>query len=456
MLGHLSAIFLCAAFLGAGAAGAQTAAEDTSAAPQEMRAPAPSDTAAPTAPDTAAPKASAAATAPAKGGGVVVYGRTTLSNGMPLPEVTADLFVAGLEAATATTDADGVFSMSCALEGTADETVVMWFTPPPGLGLVREIVVLKESKAAVEVRLYGPCVTRVPLGDSTRVDVQVLDQQSYAARIEESGCMDLMKEEIPEYNPKYELSVGSTFSLVTSSSNRFSQQFGGTEMAVTSRSAVTYFAQVDSVTSDGMVLSLEYRDRKLTTDNPEATGSVDFAPLLGKKVSALLSPQGGLSRFAGFDALPEIAMGAGETVDRERYVSELKQVFPTLAAGAVSPGDKWTGEQIVKEPMGAEGSTSVTVSTTYTLVGETVVRGVDCLEIDSQFIVSVKGQGVTQGSPFSLKMNGSGTAKIYFAHGRGMLLEMSGKSSTEGTIESMGMNIPVKSEDETKVEVTLQ
>lgn len=458
MLGRLFIILLCAASLGASGAIAQTAVMHATTAPlgvQPPPPPAPADTveAAVAAPDTTEPEAILPEVAPHAVSGILIYGTAALSNGLPLPEVTANLFIAGLEVASATTDTSGIFSIRHAIDRTADETVVLWFTPPRGIGLVREIVVLKESRATREGRQFGPCVTRVPISDSTLVDVQILDQQTYAQKLEESGCMDMIVETAVEYELSYDLEPASTFSLATTSSSRFLQQFGGTEMAVGSNSTANFLVTVDSIGPDGMALGLEYQDRSYTTDNPQARGGVDFSPLIGQKANMYLSPQGELSRFVGFEALPEIEINPGETLNREGYVNQLKYLLPTLSAGPVARGDSWAGEHMLRKTREG-GFTTINMSVTYTLVGETVVRGVDCLEINAESVITVKGEGTMRGNPFTMNMSGTGSEKIYFAHERGMMLEKSGTVKVEGAIESVGMNIPVVNTSESSVEVT--
>ncbi len=449
-----------------GATGANLGAQAaTSSAPEDSLAPAMA------APDTAlaepgttmaAPDTTEAETAPAEStaapgaGPIVVYGRATLTDGKPLAQVNVALFTGGLEATSAETDTSGAYSMRVTVAVTTDETVVMWFTPPRGMGLVRSIVVLNESKAARQAREFNPCLRRVPLSDSTLVDVQILDQQTYATKIEESGCMEKAEEELVEYDLKYDLQPGQTFTISSTSSDHFIQQVGGTEMAVDTESSVDMLATVDSVTADGMYLAIEYTDRKSTTNNPQARGSVDYTVLLGKKVSVLLSPRGELSKFTGFEELPEIEIGPGRPLNSETYINEMKVMFPVLADHPVAQGDIWSHDQTVTENAPGGGVSKATVKTVYKLSGETTFQGQDCLKIDANSSFTVNGTGQNQGSSFTIDVSGTGTSTIYFSPDSGMMIEVSGKSRAEGSFESMGMKLPVIDEATTKVTVTLQ
>lgn len=456
MFGRLLALCLCSVLFAGGAAAASSGAQaPPSPAPADTTAPAEAVQAAPAAPDTSMPKPTPVRAADS-GRATVIYGTATLENGYPLPELTAILFVGGLEEASATTDTSGVYSIRHPIDMSSDETVVLWFTPPRGMGFMRDIVVLRESRAARETRQFGPCMPHVPLSDSTLVDVVVLDQQAYAAKLQESGCMDLVEEPAGEYELKYDLSAGDSFVLRTSSSNKRSQTLAGEEMAVTTGYTSTYDVVVDSVGPNGMALAIEYQNRTYTTGSSQARGSVNFAPLIGQKAFATLSSQGEFSRPIGFDALPEIEIGPNQTLDKDAYVKELKHLFPTLSAGPVEEGGTWQHDYTVNETGAEGGLTAIKVDVTYTLVGETTFQGVPCFEIDAESVITVKGQGSRGGTPFTLNMSGTGSAKIYFDSERGMVLEKRGTSKVEGAIESSGMSIPLVNEGESSLEVDFQ
>ncbi len=469
MFGRRIALFLLTAFLGVGAAAALVPAADTSGDAYEAQTPqasapadtsqatAPADTAEPAVvvPDTTAPEAPPPAPVPSPSGATVIYGKTTLEIGAPLPAVTAKLFIDGLEEASAVTDTSGSYSITARMDRSADQTVVMWFTPPRGIGLAREIVVLKESREAREARVYNPCIQRVPLRDSTLVDVQVVDQQAYAQRIEESGCMEMVVEELVTYEPMYRLAPEDTFRLTNNKSTSFVQQFGGTRMESGSSSSFVYSVTVDSVSSEGAILGFEFVDGSVAPQGPNAGGGVDLSPLMGRQVSMLLSPLGETSTFRGFEALPEIEVAQGNTLGEADYKNSLRYLFPTLPAQPVAQGESWTDEFMMREDW-FEGSSTTTANVTYTLVGETVLEGVDCLEIDAESDVTFKGEGTMRGSPLTADLSGSGNAKIYFSVERGMILRMTEESRLEGSSNAMGMEIPVFVENESEVKVAFR
>jgi hypothetical protein len=455
LFGRLLIVCLFCALIAGGATASAAPQDPTPAAPPDTTAPAEPAVAAEPAPDTTIAEPEPVEIV-STGAGIVIYGTATLSNGYPLAEVTATLFVGGLEEESATTDTSGVYTMRHAIDPAADETVVLWFTPPRGMGLVREIFVLKESRAARETRQFGPCMERIQIADSTLVDIVVLNQQEYATKLEESGCMDIVVELGVEYDFSYNLASGDAFTMTTTSTGRITRTFGNEEMAVNTNSAATFAAVVDSVGEDGMALELTYQSREFSTDSPEVRGSVDFTPLIGQKVNVNLSSIGEVSRFNGFEALPGIEVGPNETLDRDAYVNELKNLLPRLSGGPVAEGGSWTDEYSIRESGEQGGVTTIAVSTTYTVVGETTLGATPCLEIDFESTVSVNGTGTTRGVPFTMEMAGEGSGKIYFDHERGMLLEQSSTVRVEGAIESSVMTIPIVNEAETKLEVALQ
>jgi hypothetical protein len=459
VFGRLLILSVLAALLSVCNAGAQQAPVDTLAAPAPTLA---DTTAAPEAPvdTTAAAGAPVDTTASVLtnfgANDVDIYGLVTDVNNNPMAGVNVALFVGGLEQQGAVTDTSGAFSMTQALDLAADETVVMWFTPPRGMGYVREIVVLKESKASAEGGHYGPCVTRAVLSPSTYIEVKILDQASNAKRIEDLGCMETAATAASEtYDLKYDLPAGGTFTLKSTETQKEMAQ-GGTQVAATTDVTIEYVFTVASADADGLLLKLEYKDRQLTTDAPQPTGGIDFSPLLGQTASLLLSPTGDLSKFSGFKELPEIATGRGAPMNRETYINELRILFPGLPDHPVSRGDTWSKTHQFQQPMPGGAAANVTIDITYKLAGSTVVRGFNCVEIDSDYTIAVSGQGDLQGEPFTMTMDGKGTEKIYFAHERGMMIEKTGESKVTGATEARGMKFPIDEETVSSVEVTVQ
>jgi hypothetical protein len=450
VVGRLLALFVLAALSGVSGLAAQEAPVDTLAAPVPVMAPAESLSAAPTPadstpagatrPDTAAPAA------PSGLDEVEIYGLVTDANGLPMAGINVNLFVAGLEEKSAVTDTSGTFSMTHPIDPAADETVVLWFTPPRGMGLVREIVVLKESEASAMRGHYGPCVTKAILSPSTFLEVQILDQAGYATKIEESECMEMaggMGDAVFEF--RYNLPAGQTFT-VTSATTEQSKPEGEDVEPTTTEGKVSYLVTVESSTEEGLALNLEYTER--------SAGNVDFSPLIGQTATLLLSPTGELSRFAGFDALPEISAGP-MSLSSQAYINELRVLLPALPVGEVGQGDSWTDEIRFQEPIPG-GTANVTVDVTYTLRGQTMFKGADCLEIGSEYTFAFAGQGETQGTPFTLSVDGTGTEEIYFAHERGMMLEKTGQRTSTSKFESRGMSFLTEDETRTTVTVTLQ
>jgi len=431
----------------------ESAAADTSAA-AEGAAPDTSAAAQPSAADTSAAEPTPAEAPGPEAGATVIYGTVSLADGTPLPQVTAALFAGGIEAATSVTDTSGAYSIVHPLDRTADRTVVLWFNPPRGTGLMREIVVLKESSAARKARQFGPCFVKVPLEDSTRVDVTILDQKAYAAKLEESGCVEQMAEAAPTFELAYALEKGDTLRIEVEAQETFTQKFGGTEQSSTISSKDSFVAVVDSLGPDGFFLTIEYGPRTVNTNDPRARGSIDFSPLVGKRVSALLSPRGELSTFRGFDALPEIEVGQGQTMTSQDYIDEIKHLFPFVPADPVEQGETWTEEYTISKSE-EDRTSATTISATYTLAGETTYRDEACVEIDSEASITLKAQGTMRGSPFKMNATGTLTGKIYFAYDRNMMLERTQEGKLEGTVESMGMTIPITRQSESRVSIEL-
>jgi hypothetical protein len=446
VVGRLLAVLICGAFLYAGAPGAQEALQDTLAVPGAVAAPQDTVSPAPAQPDTPVPEA-----APGGAAEVSIYGHVTDANTMPMFGVSVNLFVGGLEEESAVTDSSGAFSITHPIDLAGDETVIAWFTPPRGMGYVREIVVLKESLASAAAGHYGPCVTKATLTPSTFLEVTILDQASYAKKIEELGCMDLAAGMGDvTYELRYSLAAGDTFTLKSSKSDRAVTQIGAGTI-VSSSISTDYQVIVESATADGLSLEFEYTDKEATSDAP-GSGDVDFSPLIGQKVTLLLSPLGELSRFTGFESLPSIDTGSRTGLD---YQNDMRTLFPELPVEAVGRGSSWSSETRFQQSI-AGGTMNVTIASDYSVAGQAIIRGLNCLEIDAEYTITMAGQGDMGGTPYTMSLDGSGTGKVYFAYERGMMIESNSKADLTFTTESRGMSTPTAIERETRVEVAFQ
>lgn len=108
--------------------------------------------------------------------------------GKPIGDVAVKLYMGGLLVSEVLTSPDGSFELVELIDYAQDVTIDMWFVPPDE-ALVMENVILKESAAAIQHRLYSKCVQRVRLDPITDFVVKLLDLEARSAVLRESGCI---------------------------------------------------------------------------------------------------------------------------------------------------------------------------------------------------------------------------------------------------------------------------
>jgi hypothetical protein len=109
-------------------------------------------------------------------------------DGKPIVDVAAKLYVGGLLLNEMLTSSDGSFEFTELIDYARDVTVDVWFVPNDP-DLLMENVLLKESSAALQHRLYSPCLKRVQLDAMTDFVVRLVDQKTRIEQLKRSGCL---------------------------------------------------------------------------------------------------------------------------------------------------------------------------------------------------------------------------------------------------------------------------
>jgi hypothetical protein len=98
-------------------------------------------------------------------------------------------YVNGLRVAESESGAAGGYEITLTLDGTLDETAVIWLVPDDSTK-VAEIIVLKESSAARRNGVWSPCLRRLKPADVLVHDVTFVTQKDLFASLEESDCWE--------------------------------------------------------------------------------------------------------------------------------------------------------------------------------------------------------------------------------------------------------------------------
>ena len=250
-----------------------------------------------------------------------------------------------------------------------------------------------------------------------------------------------------KYSLKYKLRKGSSFILTSIRKDHYTREIMGNEIVADQLDHTRYRFHVKSSNRKGMTLEMEYLEKDHST---EGSGSMhpDFSGCMDIKTSLFLSKSGVISDFTGFDKLPEVEIQDRQVImDEEKYINELKDIFPKLPDHRVQAGDSWKDQRLYKELI-VEDSVQIEIEVTYTFIEETVKGGLPCLVFASKFTMSMKGEVYVEGIDLAIDMEGEGEDQIYFLHEKGMLHSIEGTSFLEGSAdnEDMGFSMPMRHE----------
>jgi len=246
------------------------------------------------------------------------------------------------------------------------------------------------------------------------------------------------------YELKYQLKPGTTFVIVSTGETESVTDQMGTEVvaSITGDGEDTY--TVLSADKDkGLTIELEIGERTQDISSDMGSASTDFSELIGKKAKFVLLPNGEAEGFEGFDELPEVTTGSGETLTKELYIIGVKDTFPKLPDKPVKIGDTWKDVQGYDVPLGDYTLRSDS-DYTYTLLEEVKKDGIDCLKIEVTGTDKVTGEFEQQGTLLELERVTTTKAVMYFAYNMGMFVLYEAESKAEGIIfvPSAGIEIP--------------
>lgn len=137
-------------------------------------------------------------------------------------------------------------------------------------------------------------------------------------------------------------------------------------------------------------------------------------------------------------SLPEMK---GQSADLANPHGIAYQFFPLLPGSVVNPGESWTDTIHYEGEVGQGEITSTTVAT-YTLVGDTVVDGVNLLNIGMAGTGEVVAFGVTDGMEVTQVFSGDLTGTILWDPARSVFVGGVVKQDMSGTVEVPAAGMP--------------
>ena len=137
-------------------------------------------------------------------------------------------------------------------------------------------------------------------------------------------------------------------------------------------------------------------------------------------------------------SLPEMK---GQTADLANPIGIAYQFFPLLPGGVVNPGESWT-DTIHYEGEVGQGEINSTTIATYTLVGDTVVDGINLLNIGMTGNGEVLAFGVTEGMDVTQVFSGDVTGAVLWDPARSVFVAGVFKQDMRGTVEVPAAGMP--------------
>jgi len=109
-------------------------------------------------------------------------------NDRPLAGVQVKLFIDGLLAGSALTDASGAYDLRTVYDQSQDVTVLLWFMAHER-GLMAKELVIRESKACLANALISKCVPRAAFTPGRQFRVYMFDPTSRNKELAEADCL---------------------------------------------------------------------------------------------------------------------------------------------------------------------------------------------------------------------------------------------------------------------------
>jgi len=258
------------------------------------------------------------------------------------------------------------------------------------------------------------------------------------------------------YLLRYNLSKETKFECSYKNEETLTFKMSGNEIITKTDTEIETFFIIKSITESGNIeFEAEYKNFKITNESPFNNNiTPDFSAILNKNIGFTMSPLGELSNFSGFDELPEIKTGENEKLNREKYKSDFKYLFPVFPEKKVRIGESWNtnlNEKINEN----KNITTVLLNTKYTLAENIEKGGFECLKIDADYKIKVNGKGESGGNNFSIETEGNGKGEIYFAYKLGVIISIENMIHSKGYFSFPTYKLPIVSESITLIKTEI-
>ena len=186
----------------------------------------------------------------------------------------------------------------------------------------------------------------------------------------------------------------------------------------------------------GRAFSMVFESFESVLGSQMGEREIDDSPIVGTEFRGVVSP-GGAVRMT---ETPEVQAGA---YDQNSLIAMFPDLLAPLPPGGEVTEENWPHAYSLPSGGGLEGETSYTGTARF--AGDTIWNGIAAKLIESEGAVHADGKGTPQGAPAEVRLeaNGHASARYVWDPASGILLAMAGESTSEGTVTTMGMDLPI-------------
>lgn len=281
-----------------------------------------------------------------------------------------------------------------------------------------------------------------------------------SASVNSDGVLKKLTVNTQEFSLRYKLDKNTSFTINSKSREEQTMDMsamGQGEIETVNNTEIEYLFNVNSIDSEGkMDLGAEYKKYTKKSEGNTMVPDPDYSPLIGKKVSFILSKYGEASGFKGFDELPVINLGMQGNTNSDTFIESFKMLFGKLPESPKKIGDTWNNVAEM-ESKGRGLPLKTKTNSTYTLIEETDFEGIKCLKVGVKFTYTITGSGEQMGNQMAFNGEGKGEGFVLFDYNRGIFLSNETTTDMEMTVTVSGMQeMVIPFENQTKTNVTVK
>ncbi len=189
-------------------------------------------------------------------------------------------------------------------------------------------------------------------------------------------------------------------------------------------------------TADGRNFKVVYESFDATVPGPAGPRNIDAAALGGTEITGVVGPDGSLS----LAALPKAAAGSFDAASLAGILPDLLTPLPPDGSADRAP---WPHRYTLPAGGGLRGE--IVYDGEARFAGDTTVNGTPVRRIVSEGRVTVTASGSPAGAPGEIDMAVEGEARTEYLWDpvRGVLVASDAESETEGTVSTMGFDLPM-------------